>query len=162
MGKIMKKKGGRWGNHRTHYISSLSSVLVQLNVRRFHLDSSTSSALNAANAATIQLETNRRRLHHRILERLRSQARNLPSTFPSSSSSSSSLSDLPTVDVQQQPSATSQPQLQSQFQPPPEQQTQPQVVVNNIADAVMQSFASRLKDPSMLIRKSATYVCGFC
>ena len=114
-------------------------AIVQSASRRVRLDS-TGSGLHGAEKSSIGTaggggELNRRRLYNRILERLRLQARSPPT-------------DLATVTVL----GTSSGQLNSDAAPP----NQP--LVDNIAEAVLQSFASRLRDPSSLIRRAARYV----
>ena len=107
--------------------------------RRARLDN-TGSSLYGAEKSSIGIsgagiELNRRRLYNRILERLRQRARS-PSTDPATGAILGPSSGQLGSDTA------------SQSQP----------IVDNIAEAVLQSFASRLRDPSSLIRRAARYV----
>lgn len=101
--------------------------------RRARLDSTASSLygsekLPAPGVGTGQGELNRRRLYNRILERLRLQARSPPTDLAAS------------VTGQLGSDCTAHH------------------LVDNIAEAVLQSFAGRLRDPSSPIRRAARYV----
>ncbi|VDM34160.1 unnamed protein product [Hydatigera taeniaeformis] len=100
--------------------------------RRARLDSTSSSLfapekLSASGTGVGQGELNRRRLYNRILERLRLQARSVPTDLIASVSG----------------------QLGSDCAS--------HHLVDNITEAVLQSFGSRLKDPSSYIRRAARY-----
>uniref|UniRef100_A0A0R3W3Y6 DUF3453 domain-containing protein n=1 Tax=Taenia asiatica TaxID=60517 RepID=A0A0R3W3Y6_TAEAS len=100
--------------------------------RRARLDSTAGSLyasekLPAPGVGTGQGELNRRRLYNRILERLRLQARSPPTDL-----AASVTGQLGSDSVSHH-------------------------LVDNIAEAVLQSFASRLRDPSSPIRRAARY-----
>ncbi|KAH9283387.1 Integrator complex subunit 1 [Echinococcus granulosus] len=103
-----------------------------LTSRRVRPDSTAGSVhasekLPVSNVGAGQAELNRRRLYNRILERLRLQSRSPP------------------MDVTTSATGQLGPDRASQN------------LVDNIAEAVLQSFANRLRDPSSLIRRAARY-----
>ncbi|KAL5104531.1 Integrator complex subunit 1 [Taenia crassiceps] len=144
-GVTLEVPASQTSRHIRHQSSSSTDANVEVNVdleklgaegpstsRRVRLDSTPSSLYNSeklptSGVGTGQGELNRRRLYNRISERLRLQARSPPADLASSMTGQLG-SDCAAHNL-----------------------------VDNIAEAVLQSFASRLRDPSSLIRRAARY-----
>ncbi|VDD81504.1 unnamed protein product [Mesocestoides corti] len=109
--------------------------------RRVRLDSSASvtHAPEKSSSGAGQTDFNRRRLHSRILERLRGQARGPPAAATVTATSS----PAPVTGTESQDSV-----LHHQL-------------VDNVAKAMLQSFAFRLKDSSSLVRRAARFCLTF-